>query len=385
MIKSFWSKKFWGIKIGEYTAVILFYTVCAITYRLTIWITSKRSMEALEWKELFDFEEFMRIAGLDYILKLLITIPIWWLIFKRLQHFKLQYRLLFHLIGLPVFIAVFKFTYYEISAYLDWARLGGSGQVWDIYIPSLFYLIQFGIFHAYEYYHTNQRNLELKNQLREIALTSELSAIKAQLNPHFLYNVFNTISASVPAEQETTRELIATLADLFRYQLKASKRDLVELKEEIEFIENYLQLEKARFEERLQIDLDIPEAILSEYVPPLLIQPLVENAIKHGIAPKIEGGKINLKIEKRNDQLHFMVADTGVGVPDKSVLFGTEGVGLNNTKIRLEKKYQCQMSFSDNQPSGLIIRFTLPVFQKPLKVGTMQNKASILSSSELMM
>src|SRR5690606_10526197 len=99
-------------------------------------------------------------------------------------------------------------------------------------------------------------------------LKSELSAIKAQLNPHFLYNIFNTISASVPSENEKTRHMIAELSDLFRYQLKASQTELVPLKDELDFVKKYLDLEKERFEERLEIEISVDDSILNDMVPP---------------------------------------------------------------------------------------------------------------------
>ena len=145
-------------------------------------------------------------------------------------------RLAIHLIGLPLFVVLFQQLYYISSEALGWSHLGSYGQVWDLYIPGLFYFIQFSIFHAYEYYHDNQRQLKLKAALSEAALKSELAALKAQLNPHFLYNVFNVISASVPPGQEKTREMLAKLSDLFRYQLRASKEEVVPLRDELDFV-----------------------------------------------------------------------------------------------------------------------------------------------------
>jgi len=190
------------------------------------------------------------------------------------------------------------------------------------------------------------------------ALKSELSALKAQLNPHFLYNVFNTISASVPAEQEGTRELIAKLSDLFRYQLKATKTELIPLHEELEFVEKYLDLEKARFEDRLEIIVDVPQSIRKEKVPPMILQPLVENSLRHGLSSLIEGGEICIRIKKVADKIQFEVSDTGIGVADKSKLFDV-GIGLTNTKLRLEKMYGSEMKISDNYPQGLKIEFSI--------------------------
>lgn len=301
----------------------------------------------------------MENGGLGYLIQLILTIPLWWLMFRKMKDVPLKKRLLLHVIGLPVFVIAYQQIYYALTEFLGWGHLIGAGSVWDIYIPGLFYILQFGIFHAYNYYLQNQQSLKVRSELREAATKSELAALKAQLNPHFLYNVFNTISASLPSEQEKTRELIAELSDLFRYQLKASKTEMVTLKEELDFVEKYLNLEKARFEDRLKIRIEVPEHLKSVKIPPMILQPLVENSVKHGISSKIEGGEIMIKVEEQGEKTYFIVSDTGSGVEDKSTLFSKSGVGLSNTKERIEKIYGSKLKVSDNHPSGLKIEFAI--------------------------
>lgn len=356
MNNSFLRREIYGVKIYEILTLILVYIFFAISYHITLWFNW--SVKQFNWKQLYDFELFMDNAGLTYIIKFLLTIPFWWFFFRLLKGKPIAYKLPFHIIGLPLFTFLFITLYYRISELIGWSHLEGTGRVWDIYIPALFYFIQFGIFHAYEYYQNNQRNLKKQAALREAALSSELSALKAQLNPHFLYNVFNTISASVPPEQEQTREMIAKLSDLFRYQLKASKSELVPLEEELEFVEKYLDLEKARFEDRLKVIIDVPQDIRQELVPPMILQPLVENSVKHGIASLIEGGEIAIRVKRNGSDIQFEVSDTGVGVEDTSKLFNL-GVGLTNTKLRLEKQYGSELKISDNLPRGLKVEFAL--------------------------
>ena len=346
-----------GIKYWEILFVIGFYLFFALSYHITLYLNRMgfNNPEDNPW----EFVNFMKHGGLDYLTKLLLTIPIWFLVFRFLKHIPLKRRLLIHIIALPLFTISFQQIYYFLTESLDWGHLIGYGSVWDIYIPGLFYILQFGIFHAYAYYLDNQRSLKVRSELREAATKSELAALKAQLNPHFLYNVFNTISASVPAEQEKTRELIAELSDLFRYQLKASKTEMVTLKEELSFVEKYLSLEKARFEDRLKIRIDVPDHLKSLRIPPMILQPLVENSVKHGISSKIEGGEILIKVEEQNGKTYFIVSDTGKGVEDKSVLFANGGVGLSNTRERIEKIYGSELKVSDNKPSGLKIEFAI--------------------------
>ena len=294
----------------------------------------------------------------DYLLKFIVTIPIWYLIFKKFKSKSLFFRLCLHLVTLPLFIIIWKSIFYYFLECIGYNHLSGSGQAWDIYIPGLFYCIQFGILHAYEYYENNQEQQIIQSALREAVLKNELAALKSQLNPHFLYNVFNAINASVPKELEHTRNMIATLADMFRYQLQASQSDLVRLGDEIHFVKQYLELEKARFENRLEIEIDVDESILNEAITPMIIQPLVENGIKHGLSPLIEGGKISIEIKKVKDILYFIIADTGIGAVDKTKLFD-KGIGLTNTKLILEKMYNSTLKITDNSPRGLKIEFEI--------------------------
>ena len=152
--------------------------------------------------------------------------------------------------------------------------------------------------------------------------------------------------------------MIAQLSDLFRYQLQASQSELVPLREELEFVEKYLDLEKARFNERLQIDINVPDELLDERVPPMLLQPLVENSVKHGLASLIDGGSIYISIKKSEGKLKFEISDTGIGIKDKSAVF-KKGMGLTNTRLRLQKMYDSQLELMDNEPRGLKIRFSL--------------------------
>jgi LytS/YehU family sensor histidine kinase len=237
-------------------------------------------------------------------------------------------------------------------------HLTSASQVWDLYITALFYVLQFGIMHAYVYFIHNQYKIQSEALLKQAALKSQLSALKAQLNPHFLYNVFNTINASIPSDLENTRQMIAELSDMFRYQLRASQVDFVELKDELEFTKKYLHLEKARFQERLNVEIYADEDLMQAHIPPMLIQPLVENAVKHGISPLIEGGKITVSVNRVNNQLLFCIADTGIGMPDKTNMLG-KGTGLTNTALRLEMMYSTALAFSDTNPRGLTIKFAI--------------------------
>ncbi len=349
-------KLFWGIRVKEILVLLLFYFFFAFSYYFTLWLSQADFIKPGE--NFFDLGGFFDDGGLQYLLFLLTTIPIWWFIFVKIKSKPMPWRLLTHVITLPLFVYVNQQLYYYLADFFGHGHLGGSGQVWDVYIPGLLYFIQFGFFHAYEYYRENQRKLRIEGELRQAALKSELAALKAQLNPHFLYNVFNTINASVPAQNEKTRQMIAKLSDLFRYQLQASGQELVTLREELNFVKKYLDLEKERFEDRLKINIDVDKGLLDEKIPPMLLQPLVENSVKHGLSSLIEGGSISIRVFKEEERLKFEISDTGVGIQDKKSVFN-KGIGLTNTRARLQKMYQSQLELSDNIPKGLKIQFAI--------------------------
>ncbi|MEP3211190.1 MAG: histidine kinase [Maribacter sp.] len=349
-------KFFWRLKKWEVIAFVMFYFFFASLYYVTLWINWGSSDKSDS--SFFSLIRFIDNCGLQYLIFFLFTVPIWYLVFQQFRGRKLYFRLLIHLVTWPIFVFGTQQVYYSISETLGFGHLEGASAVWDVYIPALFYLIQFGMLHAYEYYKENQRKLILEGELRQAALKSELAAIKAQLNPHFLYNVFNTINASVPAENEKTRNMIAQLSDLFRYQLRASKTDVVTLEEELDFVKKYLNLEKERFKDRLQVDIKVSKDLMKEKIPPMLLQPLVENSVKHGLASLIEGGTISIYIFKEEGKLKFEISDTGIGIQNKQNVFG-KGVGLTNTKLRLQKMYQSHLELLDNSPKGLTVKFAI--------------------------
>lgn len=347
---------FWGITYRQLALVLGMYLLAALLYDGALSISqrvwSKQSLLA-------DYLGEIPRALLDYGMKLVVTAPIWYLLFIRLRHLSLIRRVLLHVVLLPLYLLVWQFVYYAVSDALGIGRLRGTGQIWDTYIGGLFYLVQFGIYHTYAYYRDYQQQRIREAQLRELAVKSELSALKAQLNPHFLYNVFNTISASVPPAQERTRELLAELADLFRYQLQASKSDVVPVRDEIAFVRKYLDLEKARFGDRLRVCFDVADDVLDRAMPPMLLQPLVENSVRHGIASLIEGGEVRVGIHRQNGHLHVEVSDTGVGLNGSST--NGMGVGLANTRMRLAKMYDSALTITPNQPQGVRVEFEIPI------------------------
>lgn len=302
---------------------------------------------------------FYKSSSLDYLCKGLLSIPVWWLMFRRLAHWPIWQRSLLYLAIMPLWVFLWLRTYYFFNELLEIGHLQGRAIGWDIYIPTLFYVIQFGIFELYHQTRQLAQKEKRAVELRELALRSELTALKSQLNPHFLYNVFNTINASLPPQEEYTRELIALLADLFRYQLQASKQDRVMLREEISFIRAYLELEEARFQERLVIHWEVDPDLLDAAVPPMLLQPLVENAIRHGISPRVEGGKVTIRIQPSHGAISVCIIDDGIGF-QQELIDTSEGVGLHNTRKILDRLYGQELKIEPLLPHGTRVCFQIP-------------------------
>lgn len=302
---------------------------------------------------------------MNYSLKALLSIPIWWLFFKGIASFPIWKKIIVHTITLVAFTVIWVSVYYGICDYFGFYRLTDSRMVWDYYLTGLFYIIQFGSMHLYVYYKELQEQQLIAAQLGKLSLQSELSALKAQLNPHFLYNVFNTINAAIPSSANYARDMVNKLSDLFRYQLKASREERVTVEEELDFVRKYLDLEKERFGERLQYQFTVGEDGLKEKIPPLIFQPIVENAVKHGISPLIHGGKITMSVTKDEDCLNISIKDNGSGIADqsKSDLL-KQGVGLSNTEERLKKMYGKGLELCANTPQGLIVKFSLPLIHE---------------------
>jgi LytS/YehU family sensor histidine kinase len=196
--------------------------------------------------------------------------------------------------------------------------------------------------------------IDLRRKLRAQELTgarlqaelakAELDALRVQLHPHFLFNTLNAISMLVrKGESNTAVRMIAGLSDLLRIALATAGQQEVPLRQELDFLERYLSLQQIRFPDRLQIQMNIDPSTLEARVPSLVLQPLAENAVRHGIAPSISGGSVEVAAVREGGELVLRVRDTGVGLSPGSESPG--GVGLRNVRERLQHLYPGQHRF----------------------------------------
>jgi two-component system, LytTR family, sensor kinase len=202
-------------------------------------------------------------------------------------------------------------------------------------------------------------------QERDEQLTqAELLHLKAQLHPHFLFNALNTVSALVRTQPETATQMLAQLSTLLRHALQRERAQEVSLREELSILAAYVDIEQLRFEDRLRVVWRIAPDVMAAQVPHLLLQPLVENAIRHGIAPRSDPGCVEIAACLRDGALHLSVADDGVGrgVADATRAASGIGVGLSNTRDRLRQLYGTAHSLTVRTvvPHGLRVDIVLP-------------------------
>jgi sensor histidine kinase YesM len=189
-------------------------------------------------------------------------------------------------------------------------------------------------------YRALSENRIREERLREMAARSELKALKAQINPHFLFNALNSISALISADPRAAQATLERLAGIFRGTLLASERESVTLGRELELIDAYLDVERARFGARLDVRESIDPAVRDVQIPPLVIQPIVENAVRHGISPRVEGGTISIGAAMVEGGLRIVIEDDGAGPTTGNVEKMMEGgFGLRNVRDRLRTRF----------------------------------------------
>lgn len=245
-----------------------------------------------------------------------------------------------------------------------------TALVFGYYTPVLLaYLLTFSLcfpaVHSVQYlrmFYRELRETELQEErLKALAAEAELKALKAQINPHFLFNTLNTVAHLIRTDPPRAEKTVEKLAEVFRYALVAVEKDVVPLAEELSFVEDYLALEHERFGDRLLVKSSIAPDSLPVPVPPLVLQPLVENALRHGQSPQGEV-QLNLETHLNEQSLVISISDQGPGLPVHTTWQDGSGIGLRNVRERLERKYGegFGLELADNEPSGARITITIP-------------------------
>ena len=252
-------------------------------------------------------------------------------------------RLAVHILASIVFTEIFFYLFTTMRALMGvtpWSSVGLSQLFspsvigWQIWCWLIYWVI-LGALQAYQYYE-RYMNSELRLEKLEHSFSeARLNALRMQLDPHFLFNALNTISSHVERDPKLTRRMIEHLGDLLRMSLESKDRQEVPLAEEMAFLDHYLEIQKIRFGDQLRVVRDIAPEVKYAAVPSMFIQPLVENAIRHGISRRASGGTIIVRAKPLVDRLEIRVIDDGVGLPPGWRLEESEGLGLSITRQRI--------------------------------------------------
>jgi signal transduction histidine kinase len=220
-----------------------------------------------------------------------------------------------------------------------------------------------GLSHAVNYRRQSAARALTAAHLETRLAEASLQALQRQLHPHFLFNTLHTISALIHRDANAADAMLARLSDLLRITLDRIGTQQCTLKEELDFLEKYLEIERTRFGDRLRVVFDIDPVVLDAAVPSLVLQPLVENALRHGIAPKVSGGRIDIAAHREADRLSLVVRDDGYGVPSDELEMLNEGVGVGNTRSRLALLYgdRCRFDFRTPPEGGLEVTVVIPL------------------------
>jgi LytS/YehU family sensor histidine kinase len=203
---------------------------------------------------------------------------------------------------------------------------------------------------------TARRELEL----RELAARAEARALRARIDPHFLFNALNTLADLIRDDPAAAERAVLDLSGVFRFALDASGRESVPVADEVEFLRAYLDIERLRFEGRLRYEIDFPDALNDRVIPPMLIQPLVENAVRHGLAPRPEGGTVRVSVRENDGRLTVRVEDDGVGF-DVGGTAAQQGVGLANVRDRVTRFFGPEAWHLESRPGrGTLVELNLP-------------------------
>jgi len=264
-----------------------------------------------------------------------------------LMNFSVIIQVFGHILGLIGWFYLVASASYMLEYYLDGFR---TLDEWKEFImeqlgsKSLLYNLEYvtaiAVFYILKYIDTITEKENEKTTLAIANNEMRLSLLKSQINPHFLFNTLNSISTLMNTDKEKARQMMTMLGDVLRYALDSNSVREVPLNDELSFIRNYIHIQQVRFGSRLNYQEDIDKQCLALTIPPMVLQPLVENSVKHGITPKEEGGTITVSIKPKNSKVVFRVADDGIGMSDKTNFESSNsGVGLVNSDMRLQNMY----------------------------------------------
>lgn len=347
----------WGL-------VVVLWTALGLSFAAQFYISSSRLGRPVSWGYAVSY------ALLDWYVFAVLSVPVVRLSRRwPVDRARWAVSVPLHLVA----SGVFSLCFIGIRAWVAQVQGWWSGQpttfaeaslvllLKSFHFNLLIYWVILAVGHAFNYYREAQERELRTSELERHLAQARLQALQMQLNPHFLFNTLHAISALMHEDVEAADCMIARLSDLLRYALESTDAQEVPLRQEMAFLERYLEIEQTRFGERLSVKKEIDPLALDARVPNLILQPLVENAIRHGIEPHARRGLIQISAWRDQGTLHLEVRDNGAGLVDAQPS-PEEGVGLSNTRARLAELYGREYRFElyNADEGGMIVHVALP-------------------------
>ncbi len=352
---------------SRWTLFLAFWTLVGLSFAIHFFLNSSKTGRSVSWSDAVTF------SLADWYVFALLSIPAG----KLARRFPFERRnwgrvVLVHLIYSVLFSFAFMVLRAGVSEIQNWMRPGtglpfarGFALLTKTFQYNIWvYWVILSVCHAFDYYQKfHERELraaELEKRLTQ----AKLQALQSQMNPHFLFNTLHTISALMHKDVEAADRMVMKLSDLLRMALDNTDAHEVPLTQELDFLKRYLAIEQTRFRDRLTVELEIAPDTLRAQVPNLVLQPLVENAIRHGIEKHARPGRIVLRANRRDGVLELQVQDNGDGLPPGGAK--REGIGISNTRSRLQQLYGAAQKFElQNLPAGgLLARVVIPFHEE---------------------
>jgi hypothetical protein len=256
----------------------------------------------------------------------------------------------------------------QLGMLLDWELVAGAGII--------------GFAHAIFYYREGQQRAIREANLEMRLVEARLQTLQRQLHPHFLFNTLHAISALMHRDVPAAERMLIQLSDLLRMTLDIGKRPDIRLGDELDFLGKYVQIEQVRLAERLSVRIDVDPDTLDAVVPALILQPLVENAIKHGIAPLGRPGEVAVAARREGDMLIMTVTDTGLGPTELALAALSTGIGVSNTRARLVHQFGAHFRFEfKRHTGGFTVLVALPFREDAESSGGFTNQSALRTAS----
>lgn len=347
--------------------------IFAVWVFVAILFTVKHSMSAATFGREFSVSQYFTTQFVSCMCWVFLTLAIIWFAERFLPENKEFYQKLTAVILFGIVIVLLQTAYQAVFLPMTGMekKWGIAITFWETYrnmfihnwlLSSTLYLMTLGIVLVARFYRKYQKREVISSKLEANLNRARLQVLQMQLHPHFLFNTHNAITELIHKEPHTAEKMLTNLSDLLRMSLDRMEIDEICLQKELEFVEKYIEIEQMRFQERLCFKLNIAPETLDAIVPNMILQPLIENAVKHGITPSKKGGTIKINSYIKNKFLHLEVSDDGVGLPENERDFVVKGIGLANTRAKLLHLYKDNQSFEINKDNvkGFSVLLKIP-------------------------